>query len=83
MKAKAKEKVGPQTSPVRRMSLGARGTGNNSVYSISHVTLRASLSRNILQTLPDLVMSLKGALFISAQLSTDAVRALRKVWVLI
>ena len=41
-------------------------------------TLRASLSGTFLQTLPGLV----GALFISAQLSTDAVSALRKVWVL-
>ena len=47
-------------------------------------TLRASLSGNFLQTLPDLVTPLKGhVLFISAQLSTDAVSALRKVWVLI
>ena len=34
----------------------------------------------LLRTLPDLVTSLKG-LSISAQLSTDAVSALRKVWV--
>ena len=40
-------------------------------------TLRASLFGTFLQTLPE------GALFISAQLSTDAVSALRKVWVLI
>ena len=46
--------------------------------------LRASLSGTFLQTLPELVTPLKaGALFISAQLSTDAVSALRKVWVLI
>ena len=46
--------------------------------------LRASLSGTSLQTLPDLVTPLKGALFISAaQLSTDAVSALRMVWVLI
>ena len=46
-------------------------------------TLRASLSGTFLQTLPDLVTPLKGALFISAQLSSDAVSALRKVRVLI
>ena len=40
-------------------------------------TLRASLSGTFLQTLPDLVTPL----FISSQLSTDAVSALRKVWV--
>ena len=39
--------------------------------------LRASLSGTFPQTLPE------GALFISAQQSTDAVNALRKVWVLI
>ena len=38
----------------------------------SHITLRASLSGTFLQALPDLVTPLKGALFISAQLSTDA-----------
>ena len=46
-------------------------------------TLRASLSGTFLQTLPDLVTPLEGALFISAQLSTDPVSALRKVWLLI
>ena len=47
-------------------------------------TLRASLSGTFLQTLPDLVTPLKvGPLFISAQLSSDAVSALRKVRVLI
>ena len=40
------------------------------------VTLRASLSGTVLQTLPDLVTATEGALFISAQLSTDAVSAL-------
>ena len=50
---------------------------------IEDPTLRASLSGTFLQTLPDLVTPpLKGH-FISAQLSTDAVSALRKVWVLI
>ena len=43
--------------------------------------LRAPLSGTFLQTL--LVMPLNGALFISTKLSTDAVSALRKVWVLI
>ena len=46
-------------------------------------TLQASLSGTLLQTLPDLVTPVNGALFISAQLSTDAVSALRKVRVLI
>ena len=49
------------------------------------ITLRASLSGTFLQILPDLVAPLKGhSVFISApQLSSDAVSALRKVWVLI
>ena len=48
------------------------------------LTLRASLSGTFLQTLPDLVTPLKEhSIFISAQLSTDAVSALRKVLVLI
>ena len=46
-------------------------------------TLRASLSGTLLQTLPDLVTPLNGHSFISAQLSTDAVSALRTVRVLI
>ena len=45
-------------------------------------TLRASLSGTLLQTLPALVTPLKGY-SISAQLSSDAVSALRKVSVLI
>ena len=41
------------------------------------------ISSTFLQTPPDLVALLKGTLdFISEQLSTDAVSALRKVWVL-
>ena len=49
-----------------------------------YVTLQTSLSGTFLQTLPELLTPLKGhVLFISAQLSTDAVSALRKVWVLI
>ena len=43
-------------------------------------TLRAG---TFLQTLPDLVTATEGAFFISAQLSSDAVSALRKVQVLI
>ena len=39
--------------------------------------LRASLSGTFLQSLPELVTPLKGELFISAQLSTDAVSAFR------
>ena len=47
-------------------------------------TLRASLSGTLLQTLPDFFSyATEGALFISAQLSTDAVSALRNVRVLI
>ena len=42
-------------------------------------TLRASLSGTILQTLPELLTPLS----ISAQVSADAVTAIRKVWVLI
>ena len=49
-----------------------------------NTTHRASLSGTFLQTLPELVTPLKGhSIYISAQLSTDAVSALRKVWVLI
>ena len=45
-------------------------------------TLRASLSGIFLQTLPDVVTPQKGpSIFISAQLSTDAVSALLKVWI--
>jgi len=46
-------------------------------------TLRASLSGTFLQTLARTGYATKGALFIFAHLSTDAVSALRKVWVLI
>ena len=46
-------------------------------------TLRAPLSGTFLQTLPDLSYATEGALFISAQLSSDSVSALRKVRVLI
>ena len=53
------------------------------LWSCDFVTLKASLSGTFLQTLPELVTPLKGhVLFISAQLSTDAVSSLRKVWVL-
>ena len=46
-------------------------------------TLPASLSGTFLQTLPELVTPLKEhVLFISAQLSTDAVIAIKKVGVL-
>ena len=47
------------------------------------LTLPASFSGTVLQTLPELVTPLKGHSFISAQLSTDAVGTLRTVWVLI
>ena len=56
------------------------GAGKVTVWA----TLRASLSGTFLQTLLDLVTPLsEGALFISAQLSSDAVSTLRKVRVLI
>ena len=46
----------------------------------TRLTLRALLSGTFLQTLPDLSYATEGALFISAQLSTDTVSALpRKV----
>ena len=49
-----------------------------------HLQLRASLSGTFLQTLPDHISYVtEGALFISAQLSTDAVSVLQKVRVLI
>ena len=44
-------------------------------------TLLALLSGTFLQTLPELVTPLKGH-SLSAQLSTDAVKAFRNVWVL-
>ena len=44
------------------------------------ISPRASFSGTFLQTLPELVTPLiEGALLVSAQLSTDAVSALRKV----
>ena len=52
-------------------------------------TLQASLSGTYLQIRPELhgysinIRHWRGALFISAQLSTDTVSALRKVWLLI
>ena len=46
------------------------------------LTLPASFSGTVFQTLPELVTPLKGHSFISAQLSTDAVGTLRTVWVL-
>ena len=49
----------------------------------SFSTLWASLSGTFLQTLARTGYATDEALFISAQLSTDAVSALRKVWVLI
>ena len=55
-----------------------------SVKGLSLLTLRAPLSGTFLQTLPDIAPPLKGhSIFISAQLSSDAVSALRKVRVLI
>ena len=56
---------------------GASAVNKDGVQCTAH-TLREPLSSTFLQTLPT-----EGALFISAQLSTDAVSALRKVRVLI
>ena len=57
---------------------------NSSIGSIGLSALRASLSGSFPQTLPELHgYATEGALFIFAQQSTDAVSALRKVWVLI
>ena len=47
---------------------------------LAAAALQASLSGTFLQTVPELVTSLKGALLISMQLSTDAVNALQNVW---
>ena len=46
-------------------------------------TLRASLSGTFLQTLPELVTPLKGHSLSPGSLSTNAVSALQKLWVLI
>ena len=46
------------------------------------LTYRVSLSGTFLQT-AKIGYATEGALFVSAQLSTDAVSALEKVWVLI
>ena len=61
----------------------ARSCVKEDVDVLGSTTLRTPLSGTFLQTLPDLVTPNKGALFISAQLSTDAVSALQKVRVLI
>ena len=53
---------------------------------MDYATLQDLVSGTFLQTLPDLVTPLivtEGAIFISTQLSTDALSALQKVWVLI
>ena len=71
----------PHVRPPVRLHARLRGllTWSRTVTSHTRLrTLRAPLSGTFLQTLPDLVTPL-----ISAQLSTDAVSALRKVWVLI
>ena len=59
-------------SPPPSLSLSTKAHTFLTIY-------RASLSGTFLQTLPDLVT----LIFIYAQLSTDAVSALRNVWVLI
>ena len=46
-------------------------------------TLRASFSGTFFQTLPDLVTPLNGHSLSPRRMSTDAVGALRNVWVLI
>ena len=54
------------------------------VYWLVAYSQHASLSDTFLQTLPDLVTyATEGALFISAQLSTEGVSALRKVWLVV
>ena len=52
------------------------------VLEIFRFTLQALLSGTFLQTLQDLITPLKGHSLFFAQLSTDLVSALRKVWVL-
>ena len=71
-----------QATPTHcRVSAGL--PGESSLVSYCYLpTLRALLSGTFLQTLPDLVTPLNGH-SISAQLSTDAVSALRKARVLI
>ena len=61
------------------MEDGVEGGGGGRMES----TLQVLDSGTFLQTLPELVTPLNAlmALFISAQLSTDAVSALQKVWV--
>ena len=63
----------------------APSTGYWIFLSFFHPTLLASLFETFLQTLPGLVTyATEGAVtlfFVSAQLSTDAVSALRKVWI--
>ena len=53
-------------------------------HSMSRPTLWTSLSSTLLQTLPELITPLKGHLYLHVcmQLSTNAVSALQKVWVL-
>ena len=83
-------------SELRQVPAASSGQAGKGLMSVSwftaehgphivtgYATLRASLSGTFLQTLPDIVTPLKGALSISAQLSTDVVSALRKVRVLI
>ena len=48
----------------------------------TYSTLQASLSGTYLQTLPELVTSLKGCSLFPCSLSTNAVSALQKLWVL-
>ena len=60
---------------VRALALGC-------FHSNISATLRASLSGTFLQT-ARFGYATEGALFISAQLSSDAVSALQKLWVLI
>ena len=65
-------------SVISVMPSGRLAKRSPDVHLIPPLTLRAPLSGTFLQTLPDLVTPLKGALFIFAQLSTDAVSALPK-----
>ena len=69
---------GRRVGEIRRKVVGGWGG------VVLGVRLRASLSSTFLQTLPESAVPLNaGELCISTQLSTDAVSALRKVWILV
>ena len=78
---KVREKIHTMVFEYYRANMH-RHVACTNVLVCARATLRASLSGTFLQTLPDLATPLKGH-SISAQLSTDAVSALGKVWVLV